>query len=265
MPRFSEHPDRRPAIVTGASSGIGAATAVALAANGHPVALGARRVEPMQQIAERITADGGEAVAIALDLNDPSTIKSFVAAAEDALGAIEILVSNAGHTTLNRAVEAGEAEFAEQVQTNLLGPQALIAIVAPQMVERGRGDLVFVTTDALTSPRPGMAAYQSAKWGFEGLARLAQMELEGTGVRTSIVRPGPTGTEMGKTWDGERLASMLGEWEKWGLARHDSFLRPEHVARTIAHVVSMPRGSSIALVELQPEAPGPHDLPGGQP
>lgn len=263
MPRFAPHPGTRPAIVTGASSGIGAATAVALANAGHPVALGARRVDRLESIVEEIRLAGGDAVALHLDLADGASIKDFAAGAEEALGPIEVLVSNAGHTALNRAVEATPDEFAQQVHVNLSGPQELVGRIAPGMVERGRGDLLFVTTDALHAPRPGMAAYQSAKWGLEGLARLAQMELEGTGVRVSIVRPGPTATEMGRAWDTTTLASMLGEWERWGLARHDSFLRPEHVARAIAAVVSMPRGSSISLVELQPEAPGPHDLSGG--
>jgi NADP-dependent 3-hydroxy acid dehydrogenase YdfG len=260
MPRFASHPQRRPAIVTGASSGIGAATAFALAAAGHPVALGARRVDKLRELVSSID---GEAVALPLDLADPVSIKDFVASAQDALGEIEVLVSNAGDTTLGRGIDTSPADFAEQMQVNLSGPHELIGLIAPRMVERGRGDLVFVTTDALTQPRPGMAAYQSAKWGLEGLARVIRMELEGTGVRTSIVRPGPTATEMGAKWDSETLASMLGEWERWGLARHDAFLRPEHVATAIAQVVAMPRGSSVALIELQPEAPGPHDLPGG--
>lgn len=131
------------------------------------------------------------------------------------------------------------------------------------MVERHRGDLVFVTSDSITAPRPGMAAYLSAKFGVEGLARTMQMELEGTGVRVSIVRPGPTATEMGSDWDPEKLGPLFEEWARFGGARHDSFLRPEHMARVIALVVSMPRGSYVSYVEVQPEAPGPDDVQGG--
>jgi NAD(P)-dependent dehydrogenase (short-subunit alcohol dehydrogenase family) len=265
VPRFAPHPDRRPAVVTGASSGIGAATALALAAAGHPVALGARRVERCESLVEEIRLHDGDAVALHLDLSDPGSIKDFAAGATEALGPTEVLVSNAGDTSLGRGIDTSPGDFAEQIQVNLSGPQELVGLLAPPMVERGRGDLVFVTTDALTMPRPGMAAYQSAKWGLEGLARVTEMELEGTGVRVSIVRPGPTATEMGDRWDPATLASMLDEWGKWGLARHDSFLRPEHIAQAIAAVVSMPRGSSISLVEVQPQAPGPHDLQGGSP
>ena len=88
MPRFSPLPDRRPAIVAGASAGIGEATAIALAERGFPVALGARRVEKLDDLVGKIRADGGEAVAFHLDVTDPNSVKSFVANAVDALGDI---------------------------------------------------------------------------------------------------------------------------------------------------------------------------------
>jgi NAD(P)-dependent dehydrogenase (short-subunit alcohol dehydrogenase family) len=263
MPRFAVHPTRRPAVVTGASSGIGAATALALGVAGHPVVLGARRVERCDAIAAEIIQAGGEAVAVRLDLTDDGSVKDFAAAASSAFGPIEVLVSNAGDTQLGRGVDIPEADFAQQVEANLLGPRHLVSLIAPGMIERHRGDLVFVTTDGIHSPRPGMAAYLTAKFGLEGYARILQLELEGTGVRVSIVRPGPTGSEMGSSWDPDALAPLFEEWSRWGLARHDCFLRPADVARTVAAVVAMPRGSHITLLEVQPEAPGPNDLQGG--
>ena len=95
MPRFEPNPERRPAVVTGASSGIGQATAKALAALGHPVVLGARRVAECEDTAAAIRAEGGEAVAIHLDLADGDSVEQFAKAAVDALGEVEILVSNA--------------------------------------------------------------------------------------------------------------------------------------------------------------------------
>ena len=96
MPRFEPHPARRPAIAAGATSGIGAATAVELAAHGFPVALGARRVEKCQELADKIRADGGEAVALSLDVTDPESVKNFVRQATEQLGDIEVLVAGAG-------------------------------------------------------------------------------------------------------------------------------------------------------------------------
>lgn len=122
------------------------------------------------------------------------------------------------------------------------------------MVERGRGDIVFVSSDVVRAPRTRMGAYVAAKNGVEGMARAMQMELEGTGVRASIVRPGPTMTGMGMSWDPQTTAEILDEWVKWGVARHPYFLKPDNVAAAIAAVVQAPRGTHLTLVEVQPEA-----------
>jgi NADP-dependent 3-hydroxy acid dehydrogenase YdfG len=253
--RFGPHPARRPAIVTGASSGIGEATARALAASGHPVVLGARRIERCEHIAKEIEDDGGTAFAVPLDLADEGSIKEFAAAAEKALGVVEVLISNAGESIQGTALETDAAEFARLIDVNLLGAQRLVNLIAPAMVGRRRGDIVFVTSDSVRSPWPGVAAYVSSKWGLEGLARAMQLELEGTGVRTSIVRPGPTLTEMGSRWDPARLPRMVDEFKRWGVLRHQNLLKPEDVARVVVDIVSMPRGAHITSIDLQPEAP----------
>src|SRR5213076_3189120 len=100
MPRFEPHPERRPAIVTGASSGIGEATARALASAGSPVVLAARRVQRCQQIADEIGAAGGEAYAVRVDLSDDAAMKDFIEEAIARLGEIDIVVSNAGESTI---------------------------------------------------------------------------------------------------------------------------------------------------------------------
>ncbi|MBW8486069.1 SDR family oxidoreductase [Actinomadura parmotrematis] len=255
MPRFAPHPDRRPAVVSGASSGIGAATARALAGLGHPVALGARRARVCADIAAEIRADGGEAVALPLDVADEDSVKAFTAAAEDAIGAAEIVVSSAGDLSADRIHDLDSAAFLAQVQVHLVGAHRLVSHLVPGMVARGRGDVVFVSSDVVRAPRTRMGAYVAAKNGVEGMARALQMELEGTGVRASIVRPGPTSTNMGLNWDPDVTGEVLEEWVKWGLARHSSFLRPSDVASAVAAVVGAPRGAHLSLVEVQPEAP----------
>jgi NADP-dependent 3-hydroxy acid dehydrogenase YdfG len=257
VPRFPPHPERRPAIVTGASSGIGAATARALAAAGHPVVLAARRVERCESIANEIISDGGDAWAIHLDLGDPKSIEGFFAAAVEAAGEIEILVSNAARSYPARAFDADPGDFAATVAVNLLGAQHLSKLALAQMLERRRGDVVFVTSETVQAPRPGAAAYVASKWGLEGLARILQMELEGSGVRASIVRPGQTVTEMGSDWEGEAATDVLQSWIHWGLARHNGFLRPDGVAAAVLAAVSTPRGTHLTVIEVQPEAPIP--------
>src|SRR3954452_15769270 len=116
MPRFEPLPKRRPAIVAGASSGIGEATAIELAAHGFPVALGARRVDKLDEIVAKIRADGGEAVRFPLDVTDPGSVKSFVAQSVDVLGEMEVLVGGAGDTYFGKLADISTDEFDSQLQ-----------------------------------------------------------------------------------------------------------------------------------------------------
>ena len=158
MPRFDPHPDRRPAVITGASSGIGAATAQALSAAGHPVILGARRAERLGDLAAKLRADGGEAIAFALDLAEPDSIDEFAAEAIAALGPIDVVVSNAGEVVPMTGVGADPDKFARSVHVNLLGAQRLASRFGPALVSQGHGDLVFVTSDVVVRQRTHMAA-----------------------------------------------------------------------------------------------------------
>jgi NADP-dependent 3-hydroxy acid dehydrogenase YdfG len=255
MPRFEPHPQRRTAVVTGASSGIGAATAVALATAGHPVALGARRAAQCEDLAESIRAGGGEAIAAPLDVSDDDSVQGFAAAVAGQLGPVEILISCAGDAVAGLVHELDSAEFLRQVQVNLIGAHRLVAAIVPGMVTRQRGDVVFISSDVARTPRPRMGGYVAAKNGLDGMARAMQMELEGTGVRVCLVRPGPTMTGMGMTWDAGTVQAVLDDWGRWGLARHPNFLRPADVAAAVTAVVSMPRGAHLTLLEIQPEAP----------
>lgn len=255
MPRFPDHPQRRPALVSGASSGIGAATARSLAAAGYPVALGARRVEECEKVAARIEEDGGEAVIERLDVTDDESVRAFAAAAEHALGPPEVLVSSAGDLDAGLVHEQSPEQFAQQLDVHLAGAHRLVAEVVPAMVRRQRGDVVLIGSDVVRTPRPRMGAYVPAKAGLESMARTVRMELEGTGVRTSVVRPGPTRTAMGGGWGDEITRAVLEDWMHWGLARHSHFLRPSDVADAVTAAVSAPRGAHWTFVEVEPEAP----------
>ena len=255
MPRFAPHPQRRPAIVAGASSGIGAATAEELGRRGFPVALGARRVDRCEELAARIRAVGGEAIAIPLDVTDPESVKGFVHRATDELGDIEVLVAGAGDTFFGRLQEISTDTFESQIQIHLIGANRLATAVLPAMIDRQRGDLIFVGSDVALRQRPHMGAYGAAKAALIAMVSNLQMELEGTGVRASIVHPGPTMTGMGWSLPAEAIAPMLEDWAKWGQARHSYFLRASDLARAIAFVAETPRGGFIVSIEVQPEAP----------
>src|SRR5580704_11580344 len=252
MPRFEPNPERRPAVITGASSGIGQAAAKALAALGHPVALGARRVAECEETA----------VAIHLDLADGDSVEQFAKAAVETLGGIEIVVSNAALNMAGSVLDTGSDAFEGVLQVNVSGTHRLIRSLAPAMTERRRGDIVFVTSDVVERPRPSMAAYVTSKWGLEGYVRSLQMELEGTGVRATIVRPGPTLTGMGMDWDPDVTAEVIDRWAAWGFARHSNFMRPAGVAQAIVAVVTLPRGTHATVIELQREEPLRNDPKG---
>lgn len=248
-------PARRPAVVAGASSGIGAATALALAAAGHPVALGARRTERCEEVAAAVRDAGGEAVVHPLDVTDTDSVEAFAKAVAADLGDVEVVVSNAGSVAPGAIAEVDTDRFAREIDLNLLGAHRVVRAFVPGMVERRRGDLVLVSSDVAVRARPFMASYAAGKWGLEGMAHALQMELEGTGVRASIVRPGPTWSEMGSDWDPDQAAFVLEQWVRFGLARHPHFMKPAAIADAITTVVSAPRGVHLNLVEVSPEAP----------
>ncbi|MFD0363840.1 SDR family oxidoreductase [Nocardia sp. GCM10030253] len=255
MPRFEPNPVRRPALVAGASSGIGAATAVALAELGHPVALGARRADQCEALAKKIRDSGGEAFAHRLDVTDAASIDEFVTAAEAALGPTEILVSGAGDIEFSPVHEMAPDRFLQQVQVHLVGAHRLVHRVLPGMIARRRGDVVLISSDCAVEPRPHTGAYSATKAGIEAMAQQMRMELEGTGIRASLVRPGPTLTGMGMNSTPEVVGPMLEAWKTWGFARHGYMLRATDLAAAVVAVVSTPRGAHLVLVEVQPEAP----------
>ena len=253
--RFAAHPDRRPAVVAGASSGIGAATAVALGAAGFPVAVGARRLDRCEKVAAQIREAGGEAVAHPLDVTSAQSVADFAQAAAADLGDIEVVIANAGTIVPAPILQADTDSIGAEIDVSILGAHRLMRAFVPGMVDRARGDFIVVSSDVVPNPRPGVAGYVSGKWGLEGLATVARMELEGTGVRVSMVRPGPTFTEIANEWDPDAVMAVLESWKSFGLVRHNGFLLDVQMAQAIVNTVCMPKGSYLSLVEVQPEAP----------
>lgn len=251
----------RPAIITGASSGIGEASARALAALGHPVVLGARRIETTERIADELRRAGNTAHAFALDLSDEDSVNAFAAHADRAVGPVNVLVSNAGVSQPGTVLAGDRASFEQAVNVNVLGTRSLVQLVGTSMVERGCGDLVFVTSEVTRAPRPGMSPYLTSKWAAEGMVQALGLELEGTGVRVSTIRPGATLTEMGWDWKPEVVGPLYADWERRGLQRHDNFMTPADVAAAVVAVVGAPPGVVFRVVEIEPLAPIPPKLP----
>jgi NADP-dependent 3-hydroxy acid dehydrogenase YdfG len=240
-------------IITGASSGIGAALAVEFARQGWSVALGARRVERLQGVAREAEAVGGKAFVHPLDVVDPASLDAFCSAAEASLGAIDVLVNNAGQNLLAEIREASDEELRSDLEINLLGAMWMTRRILPGMLERRRGDVVFIGSDSARRPRPYQAAYSAAKAGLEAFARVLEMETEGTGVRSILVRVGPTASEIGNGMHRDRIHGALAAWKYWGVLRHLHWMPAESVARAVVRTVSVPVEESYTpIVEVQP-------------
>jgi NADP-dependent 3-hydroxy acid dehydrogenase YdfG len=245
----------RTALVTGASSGLGAAIARALGALGWSVAIGARGLDRLEAVAKEVEAGGGRAFAHRLDVSIPESIESFVDAAEAHFGPIDTIVSNAGVSIPGRLDELSVDEIRRELDTNLLGPMVLTRRVVPGLVERGRGDLVFVSSQNAVVPRPLQLGYTAGKTGLEAMVRVLQMELEGTGVRATTIRPGPSHSRFGRDWDPGIIQRILASWQRWGVLRHHQYLPAEATAGAVVAAVTAPPGTHFDLIQINPEGP----------
>jgi len=254
--RVNDTDGPRTAIVTGASSGIGVTIATELGRLGWRVAIGARRSDRLADTAASIVEAGGEAFAHRLDVSDADTIEEFFEATERALGPVDVLVNNAGVSYPGWLTDIAVDDIEREVATNLVGPILTSRLAIASMTGRGaRGDLVFITSDAARNPWPRMATYTATKAGLEALAHSLAMELEGTGIRATTVRVGPTMSEFGFGWPMESIEDLLAYWPRFGLQRHGGVLEPVAVARAVIAVVTAPPGVILDTVEVQPEAP----------
>jgi NAD(P)-dependent dehydrogenase (short-subunit alcohol dehydrogenase family) len=254
---------RRVALVTGSSSGIGRSIAIELGRLGWPVALGARRLERLEETAAEVRAAGGEPFVHELDVCDAASVDAFVRASEQALGPIDVLVNNAGMATPGWFHTLSVEALQREVATNLLGPILLSRLVIASLRRRGSpGDLVFITSDATRNPRPRMAAYSATKAGVEALAHTLAMECEGTGIRSTTVRVGPTMSEFGFAWPTDELVEIMEYWPRFGLSRHDGVLDATAIAGAVVVAVTAPPGVRFDTLEVQPEAPVGETGPG---
>ena len=248
----------RSVVVTGASSGIGRAIAVACGARGWAVAVGARRADALEETAALVREAGGEALAHVLDVTSGLSIDRFLATVHDALGPVDALVNNAGTASPGALHEMSDAEHERILRTNLLGPLLITRrVVAGLRARDAPGDVVFVSSDATRQPRPHLGTYGASKAGLEAAARVLAMELEGTGIRSSIVRVGPTLTGFGDGWDQALFDRLIPYWQHFGVQRHWGTLDPATVADAVVRVVAAPPGVHLAEVEVLPGAPSP--------
>jgi hypothetical protein len=215
------------AVVTGASSGIGEATARALGRDGCAVALVARREDRLEDIAEEIDA---RTLVVPTDVADEDAVRAMVETVTEELGDIDVLVNNAGVARGGPVAEADLAALRRNVRVNLEGVMNVTHAALPNLLETG-GDVVTVSSLSARFPQEGGSGYTASKFGVNGFCRSLRKEMADEPVRVTIVMPGPVITE-------------LNDWEHWDGRAMD----PVDVAETIVFAVSRPE--HVELTEI---------------
>ncbi len=236
----------RVVLVTGASAGIGAATARTLARAGAAVGVTARRTERLETLCSEIEAGGGTAFAASADAASLDSVREAVAEIEGRLGPIDALVNNAGVMTITPFAENDVEAWTRMVDVNIKGVLHFLSVVSPGMIERERGHIVNVGSVAGRRPFPGAAVYSATKFATRALSWGLHLELGHThGIRVTDIQPGYVETELlsdqpvtkdawDASWEGRRT------------------LQPEDVARTIEFALTSPDHVTVSELLVRP-------------
>ncbi len=229
MRETEDEPGTKTALITGGGRGLGEALGKTLAARGFKVVLVARTEAEVEKVASDIREKGGVAHALAFDVADKASTHEIAALAANLVGPIDVLVHNAsalGPTPMPFLLDTACEDLSAVFETNLVGPFRLTKAVAGGMVLRGRGTVVFVSSDAAVSAYPGWGAYGASKAAADHVAKILAAELEAHGVRVFAVDPGEMDTVMHK--------AAIPDADPATLAR------PDAVAAAIADMIARP-------------------------
>jgi NADP-dependent 3-hydroxy acid dehydrogenase YdfG len=233
----------RVAVITGASSGIGEATARALAASRHRLALLARRADRIEALATEL---GNGAIAITADVTDRDALVAAAERVKSELGGADILVNNAGVMLLAPFSADQHAETRQMVEVNLLGAMTATEVFLDQLRD-GEGDLVNISSVAGRTARPGNAVYAATKWGVNGWSEALRQELQ-PGVRVTVIEPGAVATELTDhiTHAGAKQTAE-GFYEQVAITAQD-------IAEIIAFAITRPHSVTLNEILIRPTA-----------
>lgn len=237
----------RVALVTGASSGIGAATALALAAAGARVALVARRADRLADLAARIRTAGGEALALPADLLDEHEAQRVVHEAEAHYGRLDILVNNAGVMYLEPIETADLGRWRRMLELNVLSLIASSQAALPGMRARRDGHIVNVASTAGRQANPSSGGYSATKWGVVGFSESLRREVYRDHIRVSVIEPGVVATELREHIAHAPTQQAINAWAE-GMRQ----LKSEDVANAILFCVSQPAHVNINEILMRP-------------
>jgi NADP-dependent 3-hydroxy acid dehydrogenase YdfG len=226
--------------ITGASAGIGAATARLLAARGAHVVLGARREDTLTRIVADIKADGGRATACVVDVTRPEDLRQLIALSAEQFGRLDALVANAGVATVAPLTEGRLTDWNQMIDVNLCGVLHGIAAALPVFSAQGSGHFITVTSTAAAKWVPGQGVYAASKAGARALCDVLRQEV-GPEIRATMVCPGATDTEF--TTDPELRERMS------AIA-----MAPAAVAEAIAYALAQPRDVNVGEIVVRSAA-----------
>jgi NADP-dependent 3-hydroxy acid dehydrogenase YdfG len=237
--------DGRVAVVTGASSGIGEATVRALSAAGASVALGARRTDRLQAIAEGLE---GPSLVRAVDVTDEEQARALVQAANDELGGVHILVNNAGVMLLGPVAGADTEEWRRMIAVNLLGLLYCTHAALPLMEAGGGGDIINVSSVAGRRADAGAAVYNMTKFGVHAFSEALRQEALHAGIRVTTVAPGFVDTEL----QGHNTNPLVRRATERAREQIGEVLKAEDIAEAILHAVTRPPHVCVNEVVVRP-------------
>ena len=234
------------ALVTGASSGIGAAVARALAQRGAHVALAARRMERLRTLSEEIAAAGQvEALALACDVRDPEQVQATVRQTLDRWGKLDILVANAGFGYRASVLEGDITRWKDMIDTNVYGLLLTLKYGVAPMLERGRGHVIVTSSVAGRVPTLGGSAYCGSKFAATAIADVLRQEVGPKGVRVTTIEPGVVISEF------QQVAEYApGTIEN--MLKGATPLVPEDIARAVIFAIEQPAHFGVTEMVLRP-------------
>jgi clavulanate-9-aldehyde reductase len=232
--------------ITGASSGIGEATALACVAAGAAVALAARRTDRIEALAARIAEEGGTAIAVPTDVADERQARAFVEQTYERLGRLDALVNNAGVMLLGPVTGADTEQWRRMIDANLYGVLYCTHAALPLMAAQGGGHIVNISSVAGRVTAAGSAVYNLTKWGVNAFSDALRKEALHADIRVTIIEPGATATELVGHNSEEIQAVSARRFE--GV----EILRPEDIANAIVYALGQPEHVAINEVLIRP-------------
>ncbi|MBW9055480.1 SDR family oxidoreductase [Rhizobium mesosinicum] len=236
------------ALVTGASSGIGAATALKLAANGARVGLAARRADRLEELVSRIEKAGGQGIALEMDVVDAASVEAGVSRLVQAFGGVDILFNNAGLMPLSDIEALKVDEWQRMVDVNIKGVLNTTAAVLPHMIRQKSGHIVNTSSIAGRKVFAGLTVYCATKHAVTALSDGMRMELgKKHNIRVTCVQPGAVETELY-----DQISDPAARQQMEELKTQMEFLKAEDIAETVLFAVKSPRHVDIAEVFVMP-------------